>query len=157
MTQTLAEKLLELGNTNYPNEVAEGEYYGALQSGESFIKIEGDTVTQVTLEKTLILAGVSSILDWSEELLHAINFDNSIDPDDEDATAYKLDDNTLLIGNSDTVVILGIAMRLKAPFEDLEEGALVFGYDEEPKETIDVYSAGGKKYNVPFEITEDVN
>lgn len=157
MTQTLAEKLFEKGNSNYPKEVAEGEYYGALLAGESFIKIEGDTVTQVTLEKTLVRAGVSSIFDWSEELLNAINFDNSIDPDDEDATAFKFDDNTLFIGNSDTVVILGTVMKLKAPFEDLEEGALIFGYDEEPQETIDVYSASGKKYSVPFEITNYVN
>lgn len=156
MTQTLAEKLLEINNTNYPKEVAEGEYFGALLAGESFIKIERDTVSRVTLEETLVLPCLSFIDEWNSELMDAINFDNSIE-DDDDAFAYKLDDNTLFIGNSDTAVSLGAVMKLKSSYEDLEEGALVFGYDEEPQETIDVYSASGKKYSIPFEITEYVN
>ena len=160
MSQTLVSKILQSqGYTEKQNSLI-GATFGLFATVPTKV-IQDDVLTRVTITSNEVvfplLAFVTTLsIDLQEELL-----DTGVDEDSLDKSAlFVMDDDTLLIGDAETVVLLPLVVELNEDFSDLPRGTLLFSVEEdfdEQSETISAYSQSGRHYKLPVNLFEVVN
>lgn len=160
MSKTLVSKVLDSQGYSDKQNSLIGATFGLFATVPTKV-IQGDILSRVTITNTevvfpLLVFGWTLSEDIQEELLDA-----GVDEENLNKIAlFVMDDETLLLGDSETVVLLPLVVELNADFNDLSRGTLLFSVDEyfdEQAETISAYSQTGRHYKLPVKLFKVVN
>lgn len=154
MSKTMVSKLINNNGFNVDKSNLLGVTFGLFTS-ESSLAVRNDLKTEVSFNNDVIfplMTFVSNLTNEEKDTLGLV--------ENNSTALFVMDNDTLLLGESDDVVLLPVVVELQENFKELSVGTQLFISDEgfdDSFETISAYTKDGKSFDLPLEIFKVVN